>query len=471
MAKFGFFSMNELLASPRLRPIIERLHPAAVIATVKGVYEDVITEMYSAATERRNPELAELTDKILARLQDVEKKENTLLIDASGVLFSSPQAEPLLSRRAIDEMIWRLDVSIAGFEPEEEEQPIDSNRWIRAMFPSASKAASDFCSLTGAEDVLFLGSPQQAELALVQTFCSSKSLGIARRDMFEDADGNRLLDRLFLPRERIREVGASNRACLGDFLDICVPDTGLIWLASGIHSDILPTLEPGELSLLRDNARLYGIPVVGRYDFAPLLDFSKEIIGPISTIAQLNLLDYDLLLTGGGQLLGGPNCGIIAGRKAYLDEIRRVGFDRLFAPHRADLVGLAETMRISRSRDFAEQEIPIVRLMAGPKANLKNRAERLAPQLAATSAAESAEPIECETLLYPGAVNGRLPSMGVLVKPAKNRAAELESFLERGQPGLKGRVKNDTIIIDLRTVPPRWDQVIVSIFENLYGRG
>ena len=471
MAKFGFFSMNELLASPRLRPIIERLHPAAVMATVKGVYEDVITEMYSAATERRNPELVELTDKILARLQDVERKENTLLIDASGILFSSPRSEPLLSRRAIDEMIWCLDVSIAGFEPDEEEQPIDSNRWARTMFPSVSKAASDFCSLTGVEDVLFLSSPQQAELALVQTFCAAKSLGIARRDMFEDADGNRLVDRLFIPPERIREVGASNRARLSDFLDICTPNTGLIWLSSGIHSDLLPTLEPSELSSLRDNACLYAIPVVGRYDFAPLIDFSKEIIGSISTLAQLNLLDYDLLLTGGGQLLGGPNCGILAGRKAYLDEVRRSGFDRLFAPHRADLVGLAETIRISRSRDLAEQEIPIVRLMSGPKANLRNRAERLAPQLSATLAAESAEPVECETFLYPNAINGKMPSMGVSVKPAKNTARELETFLERGKPGLKGRVKDDRIIIDLRTVPPRWDQVIVSIFENLYGRG
>ena len=469
MTKFGFLSMNDLLASPRLRPIIERLHPAAVMATVKGVYEDVVGEMYSAAAERRNPELAELTDKILARLQDVEKKENTLLIDSSGVLFSSPWAEPLLSRRAIEEMIWRLNVSNAGFEPDEEEQPIDTNRWIRGMFPSAVKIAADFCSVTGAEDVLFFGTPQQAELALVQTFCSVKALGIARRDMFEDAEGNRFADRLLLPKERFREVGASNRAHLRDFLDICSPETGLIWLACGIHSDLLPTLEPGELSHLRDNARLYAIPVIGRYDFAPLLDFSKEITGSIPTLTQLHFLDYDMILTGGGQLLGGPNCGIIAGRKAYLDQIRTLGLDRLFAPHRADLVGLAETIRISRSRDCAEREIPIVRLMSGPKANLKNRAERLAPQLAATPAAESATPVECETLLYPGAVNGKMASMGVLVKPAKNRATELASFLEKGKPGLKGRVKDDTIIIDLKTVPPRWDQVIVTIFEKIYG--
>ena len=469
MAKFSFFSVNELLASPRLRPIVERLHPAAVTAIVKGVYEDVVREMSSAAAERRTPELAELTDKILARLQDVERKENSLLIDASGILFSSPRLEPHLSRRAIDEMIWRLDASIAGFDPDENEQPINTDLWMRGIFPSATKIAADFCSVTGVEDVLFFGSPQQAELALIQAYCCEKNLGIARRDLYEDSEGNRLADRLFLPKKRVREVGASNRARFSDFLDICQPDTGLIWLASGVHSDMVPTLEPCDLTLLRDNARLYSIPVVGRYDFAPLISFSEELSGLIPTISELNLLDYDLILTSGGQLLGGPNCGIIAGRKAYLEPLRKAGFDRLFAPNRADLAGFAETVNISRSRDRAEQEIPIVRMVTGPKANLQNRAERLAPLLSATKGVISADPIPCETLLYPGAEKARISSVGVRLRPAKNSAEELESFLEKGKPGLKGTVKAGTIVIDLKTVLPQWDQVILSIFDKLYG--
>jgi L-seryl-tRNA(Ser) seleniumtransferase len=468
MAKFGFFSMSELLASPRLRPIVERLHPAAVIATVKGVYEDVVGEMYSAATERRNPELAELTDKILARLQDVERKENTLLIDASGVLFASPGSEPLLSRAAIDEMIWCLDVSLAGLGPEEEERPVDSDRWIRSVFPSASKTASEFCSITNAEDVLFFGTTEQAELALIQTYCARKILGIARRDLFEDAEGNRFADRIFLPKERLHEVGASNKVRLDDFLELCSQDTGLIWLASGVHSDMAPTLTAGDLTTLRNHARLYNIPVIGRYDFAPLLDLSNQITGSILPLVKLNLLDYDLILTGGGQLLGGPNCGILMGRKAYLEPIRRAGFDRLFAAHRADLAGLVETLRISRSRDRAEMEIPVLKMMAAPKANLINRAERLAPQLRATAAVRSAEVVECETSLYPGGTRGKMPSVGILIHPAKNSASELDSFLRKGRPGLKGRVKDDTIIIDLKTVPPRWDQVILSVFEKMY---
>ncbi|MBR2695122.1 MAG: hypothetical protein IKE69_13030 [Thermoguttaceae bacterium] len=469
MAKFNFFSLNELLASPRLRPVVERLHPAAVTAIVKGVYEDVIREMSLAAAERRTPELAELTDKILARLQDVERKENSLLIDASGVLFSSPRSEPHLSRRAIDEMIWRLDASISGFDPDEDEQPINTELGMRELFPSTTKIAADFCSLTGVEDVIFFGSPQQAELALIRAYCCEKKLGIARRDLYEDSEGNRFADRLFLPNRQIREVGASNKARLADFLEICQPETGLFWLASGVHSDMIPTLEPNELTFLRDNARLYSIPVVGRFDFAPIISLSNDFSGSISTISELNLLDYDLILTSGAQLIGGPNCGIIAGRKAYLQPLRQTKLDHLFAPNCADLAGFAETLNISRSRDRAEQEIPIIRMVTGPKANLMNRAERLAPQLAATKAIATAEPILCKTLLYPSASNSQLSSAGIRLSPAKNNAKELKSFLERGKPGLKGTVEDDTIIIDLRTVLPRWDQVILTIFEKLYG--
>ena len=108
-------------------------------------------------------------------------------------------------------------------------------------------------------------------------------------------------------------------------------------------------------------------------------------------------------------------------------------------------------------------------MVTGPKANLQNRAERLAPLLSATKGVISADPIPCETLLYPGAEKARISSVGVRLRPAKNSAEELESFLEKGKPGLKGTVKAGTIVIDLKTVLPQWDQVILSIFDKLYG--
>lgn len=467
MAKFSFFSMNELLASPRLRPIIERLQPAAVIATVKGVYEDVIGEMSSAAAQRRIPELADLTDKILARLQDVEKKGNSLLIDASGVIFPNSRFELAPGRMVLDEMMWRIDVSAADFNSGE--NPSDADNVVRGAFPDLSKTTSEFCSATGAEDVLFFASPEQAEIAAVQTFCTGKKLGIARRDLYEDSAGVRFADRLFLSRDDFAEVGASNGARLSDFIPLCTESTGLIWIASGVHSDLKPTLSDADLTQIREAARSFKIPVLCRRDFAPLLDLSDSLNCAVTPLPRLLQLDADLFLVGGGQLLGGPNCGILAGRKVYLDAIRRRGFDQLFAPHQADLAGLAKTIRLSRDPEEAEREIPVLRMTLCSPANLRNRAERLIPQILATGTVTEAEPVSCATLLYPSARGVEIPSAGVAVKPAKNNAEEFESFLEKAKPGLKGRVADGRIILDLKTVPPRWDHLIVNIFEGIYG--
>lgn len=464
---FSFFSMNELLASPRLRPIIERLHPAAVIATVKGVYEDVTQEMFSAASERRIPELAELTDKIFARLQDVEEKGNALVIDADGVLFSSPQLAPSLGRAVLDEMIWRLDVPLAGFDGEESEPEIVEDEWIRKIFPSADEAAASLCSLVGAEDALFFSSAETAEIALFQTFGRKGNVVLARRDLYEDSDGHRLSERFFLPPERVREVGASNRAKIDDFSDVCGEETGLVWLAAGIHSDLRPTLDDNELSLLKEGTRPWRFPIVGQFDFAPILDLSDYLVDPIPTVANLLTKDYDLLLFRSGQLIGGPDCGVLIGSKAWLDPIRRAGFHDLFAPHRADLAGLAKTFALSRNREKAEMNIPILHMVSVSPANLRNRAERLLPQLKGAKSVADAALSTCETLLYPNAVRGRMNSVGLSVRSAHHAPSDFAALLKRSKPGITTMVKGDNIFIDLKTVPPRLDSVIVRIFENL----
>ena len=167
-----------------------------------------------------------------------------------------------------------------------------------------------------------------------------------------------------------------------------------------------------------------------------------------------------------GQLIGGPDCGVLVGTKRFLDKIRKNGFDELFAPHSVDLSGLAKTFDLCRRREQAELSVPILRTLTTPTANLRNRSERLLPQIQGTSMVESASVEEIETLLYPDARYGRLPSVGVAIRGKGKSPSELASLLADQRPGLKVRIRRNDIVIDLKTVPPRLDSVIVQILEN-----
>ena len=485
--KFSIFSINELLASPRLRPVIERLHPASVLSTVKGVYEDVSEEMFSAATERRIPDLADLTEKILARLQDIERRGDRLIIDASGILFPTPTFNYALGRTILDEMLWRLDFLDASPDygeaycsPAGSESAGDPAEFSRGEEPysvapaqkiTPSTAARVVCSRLGVEDALFFPSPELAELCLFQTFGRSGAILTARRDMTEDHSGRRLADRLSYSSATVIEVGASNSVRLSDYLSpLAVPrrgetEVGLIRLASEVAAGHSLALLPEEIRTL--NEAYPDVPVLLRCDYAPLVDLSHVFLDSIPTIGELLATQVDLLLFSGGQLIGGPPCGVLAGSKRYLDRIRSSNTADLFLPHPIDLAGMVKTFELYKNAQTVEQQIPILRLLLLPTANLQNRAERLVPQLRLCRAIEEVTVRPATAYLTPDRQIGRMASVALAIKPAGRTPGGLAQVLASARPALVGSAEDDTLSLNLKTVPPEFDALIVKVFEEL----
>lgn len=469
MTKQGFsiFSIHELLASPRLRPVIERLHPAAVLMTVKGVYDDVTREMFSAVGERRIPEIADLTDKILARLLDVEQKGNRLRIDARGILFPTPDSESPLGRSVIDEMIWRFDLPEADstFSAKGEKSG-GKDDWLEKIVPSPERVARTISAMTGAEDALLFGTAEQAEIALLNAYGRKGTILLARRDLYEDAAGRRFEDRLKFCAGKICTVGAANAARVTDFSDACDEMVSLIWLAAPVASDLKPTLSDTEIQTLRQTVQSWKIPIVSRLDFVSFVNLSPYFITPIPTLADRIASGCDLILTGTGRLIGAPDCGVLLGSKRFLDPLRAMRLPELFPPNRAELAGLARTLDCYRNRSQIEQTIPILTTVMTSPANLSNRAERLVPQLAAAPSVGRAEQFSAEAFLYPGGSAGRMPTVQIAVRPKNRSAAEWADALRRAAPGIETIMAGDELRLDLKTVSARYDSMIVQIFEN-----
>lgn len=492
---FSIFSINELLASPRLRPVIERLHPASVLSTVKGVYEDVSEEMFSAASERRIPDLADLTEKILARLQDIERRGDRLIIDAGGVLFPTPTFNYALGRTILDEMLWRLDFldtsSAYGEGPGSSVGSSGSSVAARhtdgmgdspqaarndAPFSTAptqeitpSTAARVVCSRIGAEDALFFPSPELAELCLFQTFGRDGAILTARRDMTEDRSGRRLADRLGYSSAPVIEVGASNSVRLSDYLSPPVRhpgiDVGLIYLSAELASGRRLALLPEEIHAL--SGMYPDVPILLRCDYAPLVDLSHIFLDSVPTISELLATQVDMILFGSGQLIGGPACGILAGNKRYLDKIRSSSTADLFLPHPIDLAGMVKAFELYKNPQRAEQQIPVLRLLSLPIANLQNRAERLLPQFSRCRAVKEVTICRTAAYLTPDRRIGRLESVALAIKPEARSAAELAQALSVARPALVTSIEGDTLLLNLKTVSPEYDSLMVKIFEEL----
>ena len=132
------------------------------------------------------------------------------------------------------------------------------------------------------------------------------------------------------------------------------------------------------------------------------------------------------------------------------------------------LAALAATLRLYRDPDACRQSVPLLSMLSTPLENLKNRAERLAPQMAVAGAVASAEAIECEACLGGGSAPAqRVASFGIAITPKGMSTVQMIKALRSGAPSVFARIQNDRLILDLRTVVPAEDMALVQAVERL----
>lgn len=449
---FSFSFLTEILSSPRIKPLAQRLHPSAILSVVKGVFDDVSKEMFAAATELRRPDLTELLEKIVGRLTALLDAGEPSTIDARGRVFADDFER--LAPAALEEASWAL--AEPRTEYSERKDAIRTKETIARL-----------CQATGAKSAAVFANLDAARLAVLETLRSEDELVVARRDLYERENGERLETALeFFPTTR-REIGACNAVDLGDYSSVCNEKTRLIWKTNGRWDANGRNVSADDLAKLRAS-RKFSFDVLGEFEFAPLLDLSKFFDLPIPTVGDRLRAGFDLVLCDGAQLIGGPSCGLIFGTRTKIDEISRTRTAAIARLGRVEAAALAKTVEISvENRDLALATIPALRILSTSVKNLESRANRLAAILETFPAVASARAVEGRSALCAGAAFGSSPTRLVEIRPNGFSPAELAAKLESGSPRLLVRWTRDAALLDMKTVPPEQDVVVAEIFEKI----
>jgi L-seryl-tRNA(Ser) seleniumtransferase len=194
---------------------------------------------------------------------------------------------------------------------------------------------------------------------------------------------------------------------------------------------------------------------------APLTTPPANVAWPRRSAAASIAAGVDLVILRGDGLVGGPPCGILLGSK---ETMRRITAHPLFAALSVDslrLAALAATLECYENPTGGIQQIPVWQCLTVSADNLRNRAERIAPQLAAAEGIASAIPIETRSAVAAALPEG-LPSFGIALSPTGGDVAALDKRLRTARFPILGRIENDRIILDLRTVSPRQDTTLID---------
>ncbi len=448
---FSFSFLTEILASPSVKPWASRLHPSAVLAVVKGVLNDVSQEAFSAASEWRRPDLAELIEKIVGRLASLGEDAEPLVVDARGRVFADDFER--LAPEATAEAAWVLSEPRTEFSERK-----DAAR--------EKETVARLCQTTGAEAAAIFANVTTARIAVLETLAPDDELVVARRDLYERDGGERLETSLdFFPIAR-REIGACNAVDPGDYAAVCGPKTALVWTTRGRWATGGRRVDVAELVKLRAAEKL-NFAILGEFEFAPILDLSEFFDAALPTVGERLKSGYDLVLCDGAQLIGGPSCGLIFGSRSKIDAVLRTRTAKATKLGRVESAALAKTLELYRERDAALASIPALRILSTSVANLENRAKRLAALLETAPCVASVRTVSGRSPLCANATFGSSPTWLVEVRPQGRAPAELALLLEASSPRLLARWTRDALTLDLKTVAPERDLVVAEVFEKI----
>ena len=320
-------------------------------------------------------------------------------------------------------------------------------------------AESLITTLTGAEAAVVVNNTAAALLLILTALAKGREVVISRGELVEIGGGFRVPDVMRQSGATLREVGTTNRTRPNDYTATVSKATAMFLRVHPSNFRIEGFTERPSLADLVQAGRATGVPVVEDIGSGCLVD---DLAGEPSVQASI-AAGIDLICFSGDKLLGGPQCGIIAGRKVLVDQLRT---HPLMRAVRADKITFAilEATLAEYVAGRANLTVPVQRMLHATADEIEARAMALGEQLAARG---------WQTALMSGssAVGGGsapglgLPTVLLCLSRAGESATAVEAWLRTLDPPVVARIENERVVLDLRTVSPNQDEVLATLLS------
>jgi len=451
-------SVNDLLETQPLRDLVDRANRTVVVRGVRTFLDKLRDEVKQTTQNWQVPSPADLAQTIADWIREEERPTLRPVINATGILLHTGLGRAPLAEEAIRDMsaiaggYTSLEVDLETGERSQRVQAVE--RLLRHV--------------TGAEAAAVVNNNAGATVLALAALAGGREVIVSRGHLIEIGGNFRLPEVMSASGATLREVGTTNKTRIADFATAIDESTGALLKVHPSNYVISGFTEQPTLAELVALGKERGLPVIDDIGSGALLDFQRFGLAGEPIAQESVAAGADVVLFSGDKLLGGPQCGILVGRRESIDKISKHPLMRALRVDKLTLAALAATLRLYEDESRALRSIPLLALLSAPVDNLRNRAERLAPQLAALPAVAAAEPVSDETFLGGGALPTQvIPTWCVALNPARRNATEFAAALRVGSPSVFVRIKEQRVMLDLRAVFPGQDQALVEAVAAL----
>jgi L-seryl-tRNA(Ser) seleniumtransferase len=446
-------SVDELLGREGPRRLQAELGRRIVVQAARSVLEEVRQEIAKRGCGTPSP--AELEAKIVTAATELAAYSLEAVINATGVVLHTNLGRAPLARKAVERI-----VQVAGCYSNLEYDLGEGRRGKRDTHTDRL-----FAELTGAERTLVVNNNAAAVFLTLNTLAEGGEVIVSRGELIEIGGSFRIPEICANSGARLKEVGTTNRTRLADYAGAINEGTSALMRVHPSNFRVVGFTERPELAELAELAHQHHLPLVEDLGSGCLIDLRPLGIRDEPPVAASLREGADVVTFSGDKLLGGPQAGLITGRRDLLDRIRRNPLFRALRVDKLTIAALEATIRLYLDGNL--DAIPALRMIRRPIEELAARAASLVVKLAEISSI-SAGVEDGESVAGGGSTPGQsLPTKLVAVRHSRLSAEEVGKALRRNRPPVIARVERDQLLLDLRTVFDEQDAAIIRAFERI----
>ncbi|MBO8128038.1 MAG: L-seryl-tRNA(Sec) selenium transferase [Peptococcaceae bacterium] len=455
-------SVDEILRNTRVA--LESDYTRALVAdkareVVDGIRKQLLAGKFTGIPQSRDEILSFVINKIEKVLRKLNRPSLRRVINATGVVLHTNLGRALLGCRALEA------INQAGSYYNNLEFNLDTGR----RGSRYDLVEDKLTRLTGAEAALVVNNNAAAVLLVLKSLAEGREVVVSRGQLVEIGGSFRIPDVMQQSGARLVEVGTTNKTYPRDYRAAITADTALLLHVHTSNYRIVGFTRETTVAELATLGREFNLPVVSDLGSGFFIDLSQYGYPYEPTVQETVSAGADVVTFSGDKLLGGPQAGIIVGKKEYLDVMKRNPLTRALRPDKLTLAALEATLHEYFDPERARRHIPTLRMLTDDKFYLYEKARTLAELLKdRVGPWASLNVLEVTSQVGGGAMPlAQPPSFAVALGLKHHSLDEITRKLREADPAVVGRVQEGLLLLDVRTIQEDELELLSDIIGNI----
>lgn len=453
--------VDSLMENEKIRRLLSITTRELVLECVRKATEDIRVFINNNPNneDEINAEIKNIVDKIIKEVHKLLSFNMKRVINGTGTILHTNLGRAVISRDAAQ----RLNNIVTGYSNLEYDLEKGSRGSRYSHFENI------ICKITGSEAAMAVNNNAAAVLLILSAIAQHKEVIVSRGELVEIGGSFRVPDVMKQSQAKLVEVGTTNKTHLYDYEQNITDGTAALLKVHTSNYKIVGFTENVTIEELSGLGEKYNIPVIEDIGSGVLVDLSKYGLTYEPTVQNSIASGADIVCFSGDKLLGGPQAGIIVGKKKYIDKIKKHPLNRALRIDKFTTAVLESVFHEYIDEEKAINNIPVLKMINKNVEDVKTDAEKLSSKLMEMTEFMEIRTEECLSQIGGGSLPlERIKSYSVTIKPKTMSCVNFERKLRDLDVPLIGRVVNDTFHIDLRTVLEGEDQIIYDEIKKIF---